>query len=58
MGKSEGARSLGRPRLIWEYNIKMNLQELRCEDMELIDVAQDKDRWWAFVNAVMNFRVP
>jgi len=58
VGKPEGKRPLGRPRHRWEDNIKMNLQEMGCEDMDWIDVAQDRDRWWAFVNAVMNLQVP
>jgi hypothetical protein len=45
--KSERKRSLGRPRRKWEDNVKMDLQEVGCEDMEWIDVAQDRDRWRA-----------
>ena len=56
--KPEGKRPLGRPRRRWEDNIKMNLQELGCGDMEWIDLVQDKDSWRALVNAVMNLRVP
>jgi len=58
MGKPEGKIPLGRPRLTWEDNIKMNLQEMGCEGMDWMDLAQDRDRWRAFVNAVMNLRVP
>ena len=58
MGKPEGNRLLGRHRRKWEDNTKMDLQEVRCEGMDWIDLAQDKDRWWALVNAVMNIRVP
>ena len=58
VGKPGGKRPVGRPRHIWEGNIKMDLQEMGCEVMDLIDVAQDRDRWRALVNAVMNFRVP
>ena len=47
-----------RPRGRWEYNIQMDLQEVGCEGRDWIDLAHDRDRWWARVNAVMNFRVP
>jgi hypothetical protein len=57
VGKPEGKRQLGRTRRRWEDNIKIDLQEVGCEDMEWIDLAQDKDRWRALVNAVMNVRV-
>jgi len=56
--KPEGKRPLGRPKSRWEDNIKMNLQEVRCEGMDYIDVAQDRDSWRAFVNVVMNLPVP
>jgi len=49
---------LGRTRRRWKDNIKMDLQEVGCEGMEWIDVAQDRDRWWALVYAVMNLGVP
>jgi hypothetical protein len=58
VGKTEGKRPLGRPRCRWEDNIKVDLQEVVCESMEWIDLAKDRDRWRALVNAVMNFRVP
>ena len=58
MGKPEGKRPLGRPRRRWEDNIKMDFQEVRCEGMDWIELARDRDRWRALVNAVMNLRVP
>jgi hypothetical protein len=56
--KPEGNRPLGRPRCRWKDNIKMDLQEVRCGGMDWIELAHDRDRWWAFVNAVMNRGVP
>jgi len=58
VGKPDGKRPLGRPRHRWEDNIKMDLREVGCGGMEWIDLAQDRDRWRALVNAVMNLRVP
>ena len=58
VGKPEGKKQLGRPRRIWEDNIKMDLQEVGCGDKDWIELAQDSDRWRALVNAVMNIRVP
>ena len=57
VGKPEGNRPLGIPRCRWEDNIKMDLQEVGCGGMDWIDVAQDRDRWWAFVYGVMNLQV-
>jgi hypothetical protein len=55
VGRPEGMRPLGRPRRRWEDNIKM---DLRFGDVDWIHWAQDRDRWRALVNTVMNLRVP
>jgi hypothetical protein len=57
VGKPEGKRPLGRPRCRWEDSIKIDFQEVGCRGMEWIELAQDKDRWRALINAVMNLRV-
>ena len=56
--RPEGKRPLGRPRHRWEDNIKMDLQEAVCGDMDWIELAQKRDGWCALVNVVMNLRVP
>jgi hypothetical protein len=58
MGKTEGKRRLWRPRRRWVDNIKKNLQAVRCGGMDWMELAQDRDRWRTYVNAVMNLRVP
>jgi hypothetical protein len=58
VGKPEGKRLLGRPRRRWEKNIKMDPQEVKCGDIDWIDLAQDRDRWRVLVNVVMNLQVP
>jgi len=56
--KPEGKRPLARPRHRWEGNIKMDLQEVGCEGRDCIELVQERDRWRALVNAVMNILVP
>ena len=58
VGKPVGKRPLGRPRLRWEDNINMDLQEVGSGCMDWIELAQDRDKWRTLVNAVMNLRVP
>ena len=58
VGKSERKIPLGIPRHRWEDNIKMDLQEVGCVGMDCIELARDRDRWWAIVIVVMNLRVP
>ena len=57
VGKPEGKRSLGRPRRRWEDNIKTNLQEVGCGDMDWIDLAQVGSMCRAIVNVAINFRI-
>jgi hypothetical protein len=58
VGKPEGRRPLGRPRRRWEDNITMDLREVGWGGMDWINLAQDRDRWRALVNTVMNLQVP
>jgi hypothetical protein len=58
VGRPEGRRQLGRPRRRWEDNIKMDLREIGFGDADWIHLAQDRDRWRALVNTVMNLWVP
>jgi hypothetical protein len=58
VGKPEGKRPLGRPRRRWVDNIKMNLLEIGWGGVDWIGLTQDRDKWRALVNAVMNLRVP
>jgi hypothetical protein len=52
-----GKRPLARPWRRWEDNIKVSLQKVGCGVMDWIDLAQDRESWWALVNTVMNFLV-
>ena len=58
VGKPEVKKPLGRPRLRWKDNIKMDLQEMRCGGMDWIDLVQDRDRRRVLVNSVMNLQLP
>jgi len=57
VGRPERKRPPGRPRHRWEDNNKMDLQEVGCGGMDWIELAQERNRWRAIVNAVMNLRV-
>jgi hypothetical protein len=58
VGRPEGKRPLRRPSHRWEDNIKMDLREIGIDGANWIRLAQDRVQWWAFVNTVMNLRVP
>jgi hypothetical protein len=58
VGRPEGKRPLGRPRLRWENNIKLDLREIGIDGSNWVRLAQDRVRWRVFVNTVMNIRVP
>jgi hypothetical protein len=58
LGKPEGKRPLGRPTRRWVDNVKMDLREIGWNGIDWIDLAQDKDRWRALVNTLMNLRGP
>jgi hypothetical protein len=58
VGKPEGKRPLGRPRCRWVDNIRMDLREVGCGDVDWIGLAKDRNRWRALVNSVLNLRVP
>jgi hypothetical protein len=58
VGKPEGRRPLGRPRRMWLDNNKMDLEGIGWGRVDLISLAQDRDKWRALVNSVMNLRVP
>jgi hypothetical protein len=58
VGKPEGRTPLGRPRHRWVDNIEMDLREIGWDGVDWIGLAQDRDKWRALVNAVMNVQVP
>jgi hypothetical protein len=58
VGKPEGRRPLGTPRCRWIDNIKKDISEMGLSVLDWIGLAQDRDRWRALVNAVMNLQVP
>jgi hypothetical protein len=58
VGKPEGKRPLGRPRHRWVDNIKIDILQISLGDLDWIGLAQDRYRWRALVNSVMNLRVP
>jgi hypothetical protein len=58
VGRPIGKRPLGRPRCRWEDNVKMDLREIGISGANWIQLAQDRVQWQAFVNMVMNLRVP
>jgi hypothetical protein len=58
VGRPEGKRPMGRPRRRWKDNIKMDLGEIGIDRANWIRLAQDRVQWRAFVNTVMNLRVP
>jgi hypothetical protein len=58
VGRPEGKRPLGRPRLRWEDNIELDLREIRINGANWIQLAQDRVHWRTFVNIVMNLQVP
>jgi len=58
VGRPEGKRPLGRPKHSWEDNIKLHIREIGIDGSNWIQLAQYRVRWRAFVNTVMNLRVP
>jgi hypothetical protein len=58
VGKPEGKGPLGRPRLRWVANNKINLREIGWDGVDLIDMVQDRDQWRALINTVLDLRVP
>jgi len=58
VGKTEGKRPLGKPTRRWEDNIKVDLPEVGGDYGDWMELAQDRERWWALVSTVMTIRVP
>jgi hypothetical protein len=58
VGRHECKRPVGRPRRRWEDNIKLDLREIGIDKAKCIRLAQDRIQWQAFVDTVMNFRIP
>jgi len=58
LGRPEGKRPLGRPRLRWESNVRMDLKTIVREDEDCIDLARDRDKWRVLVTTAMFLRVP
>jgi hypothetical protein len=58
VGKPEGRKPLGKPRRTWVDIIKIDLVEVEWDDVDWIGLAQDRNRWRAVVNSVLNLRVP
>jgi hypothetical protein len=56
--KPEGKRPLGKPKRVWEDNIKIILREMGWSGVDWIDLAQDRDQWRALVNTAISLRVP
>jgi hypothetical protein len=57
VGKPEGNRPLGRPRRRWEDNVRMDVREIGCKDVDWMHLVQDRDQWRAVVNTVMNLPI-
>jgi hypothetical protein len=58
VGRPEGKRPLGRPRRRWENTIKLHLREIGIDGLNWMRLTQDRVQWRAFLNTVMNLRVP
>jgi hypothetical protein len=58
VGKAERKRPLEIPKRRWEYNMKIDLRKIRFQVVDWMNMAQDRDRWWALVNTVMNLLTP